>query len=106
MAVLLWGPQLRFRTRPERGARTGALALRKSALAWQVTLFMGLQSLSYYGTLSWFATMFRDRGASAAYAGTLLALMNVGNADHGDGRPRAGAPRTRTSGCWPWPRCW
>ena len=80
VAVILWGPQLRFRTRPERGARTGALALRKSALAWQVTLFMGLQSLSYYGTLSWFATMFRDRGASAAYAGTLLALMNVGNA--------------------------
>ena len=80
VAVFLWGPQLRFRTRPEHGARTGAFALRRSALAWQVTLFMGLQSLSYYGALSWFATMFRDRGASAAYAGTLLALMNVGNA--------------------------
>ena len=80
VAVVLWAPQLRFRTLPERGARTGALALRRSALAWQVTLFMGLQSLSYYGALSWFATMFRDRGASAAYAGTLLALMNVGNA--------------------------
>jgi CP family cyanate transporter-like MFS transporter len=76
IAVLLWGPQLRFRTQPERGA----LALRRSSLAWQVTLFMGLQSMSYYGTLSWFATMFRDRGASAAYAGTLLALMNLGNA--------------------------
>jgi CP family cyanate transporter-like MFS transporter len=54
--------------------------MRRHALAWQVTLFMGLQSLSYYAALSWFPTMFRDRGASAAYAGTLLALMNVGNA--------------------------
>jgi CP family cyanate transporter-like MFS transporter len=80
IAVLIWAPQLRFRTRPEGAARAGALALRRSALAWQVTLYMGLQSLSFYAALSWFATMFRDRGASAAYAGTLLALMNVGNA--------------------------
>jgi CP family cyanate transporter-like MFS transporter len=80
IAVFVWAPQLRYRTRPESGARTGVLALRASALAWQVTLYMGLQSLSYYAALSWFPTMFRDRGASAAYAGTLLALMNVGNA--------------------------
>jgi CP family cyanate transporter-like MFS transporter len=80
IAVFVWAPQLRYRTRPEGGARTGVLALRKSALAWQVTFYMGLQSLSYYAALSWFPTMFRDRGASAAYAGTLLALMNVGNA--------------------------
>jgi CP family cyanate transporter-like MFS transporter len=89
IAVLVWVPQLRYRTLPEpaaagpgrpAGARAGALAMRRHALAWQVTLFMGLQSLSYYAALSWFPTMFRDRGASAAYAGTLLALMNVGNA--------------------------
>jgi CP family cyanate transporter-like MFS transporter len=82
IAVLVWVPQLRYRTRPAAlaGARLGALAMRRYALAWQVMLFMGLQSLSYYATLSWFPTLFRDRGASAAYAGTLLALMNVGNA--------------------------
>ncbi len=50
------------------------------ALAWQVTAFMGLQSLLYYAALSWFPTMFRDRGASAVQAGDLLALMNLGNA--------------------------
>lgn len=80
IALLVWVPQLRFRTVPERGTQAGALAMGRHALAWQVTLFMGLQSLSYYAALSWFATMFRDRGASAAYAGTLLALMNLGNA--------------------------
>jgi MFS transporter, CP family, cyanate transporter len=81
IAVLFWLPQLRYRTLPEPGrARpVGALAMRRSALAWQVTLFMGLQSLAYYAALSWFPTMFRDRGLSAAYAGTLLALMNLGN---------------------------
>jgi len=57
-----------------------ALDMGRSALAWQVTLFMGLQSLAYYATLSWFPTMFRDRGVSAVHAGDLLALMNLGNA--------------------------
>jgi len=82
IAVLIWLPQLRFRTIPDSGQarQAGALAMRRHALAWQVTLFMGLQSLAYYAALSWFPTMFRDRGVSAAYAGTLLALMNVGNA--------------------------
>ena len=84
IAAIIWLPQLRYRTLPEAaeraGRQVGALAMRRHALAWQVTLFMGLQSLSYYAALSWFPTMFRDRGASAAYAGTLLALMNLGNA--------------------------
>ena len=48
-------------------------------LAWQVMLFMGLQSLLYYATLSWLPTILRDRGESAAGAGDLLALMGVGN---------------------------
>ncbi|HEY6478416.1 MAG TPA: MFS transporter [Streptosporangiaceae bacterium] len=61
---------------------TGAApaALRRSALAWQVTAFMGLQSLSYYAALSWFPTLFQDRGTSAVHAGTLLAIMGAGNA--------------------------
>jgi MFS transporter, CP family, cyanate transporter len=87
LAVLIWIPQLRYRTVPEpapaagrAGRSFGALAMGRRALAWQVTLFMGLQSLVYYATLSWFATMFRDRGVSAAHAGDLLALMNLGNA--------------------------
>jgi CP family cyanate transporter-like MFS transporter len=58
---------------------TGALAMGRHALAWQVTLFMGLQSLLYYATVSWLPTLFRDRGVSAAGAGDLLALMNLGN---------------------------
>jgi MFS transporter, CP family, cyanate transporter len=91
LAALVWLPQLRFRTLPEqvpadgparpvRARGTGVLAMGRSALAWQVTVFMGVQSLLYYATLSWFPTMFRDRGVSAAHAGDLLALMNFGNA--------------------------
>ncbi len=88
LAALVWLPQLRYRTLPEvpqlsdgpRSRQAGVLAMGRYPLAWQVTLFMGLQSLSYYATLSWFPTMYRDHGVSAVHAGDLLALMNFGNA--------------------------
>jgi MFS transporter, CP family, cyanate transporter len=84
-AAVLWLPQVRYRTRPPRPApgpagRGGRLAVHRHALAWQVAAFMGLQSMVYYGSLSWLPTLFQDRGVSAAAAGGLLALMNLGNA--------------------------
>jgi MFS transporter, CP family, cyanate transporter len=83
VALLAWLPQLRFRTVPVSGEGRGVLAMRRYPLAWQVMAFMALQSLSYYATLSWFPTMFRDHGIGAQAAGNLLALMNVGNAVSG-----------------------
>ena len=88
LAVLLWLPQLRYRTRrrprPRRPAprhRPAAAGIKvyRYALTWQVTAFMGLQSLLYYAALSWLPTIFQDRGDSAVTAGNLLALMGVGN---------------------------
>jgi CP family cyanate transporter-like MFS transporter len=83
-AALAWLPQWRFRTVPGGpGGRPGTARLVKvwrHRLAWQVMAFMGLQSLTYYATLSWLPTLFRDRGASAVHAGTLAALMQLGGA--------------------------
>ncbi|HWM98266.1 MAG TPA: MFS transporter, partial [Streptosporangiaceae bacterium] len=83
LAVLLWLPQLRYRTvglapAAAAPARAGVKVYRY-ALTWQVTAFMGLQSLLYYAALSWLPTIFQDRGDSAVTAGNLLALMGVGN---------------------------
>jgi CP family cyanate transporter-like MFS transporter len=105
VAAVAWLPQIRYRTRPpgpapdpldaglaaappgavsvdtrSQPAAAGRLRVYRHALTWQVTAFFGLQSLNYYATLSWLPTMFRDRGASAVHAGTLLALMNFGGA--------------------------
>jgi MFS transporter, CP family, cyanate transporter len=87
LAVLLWLPQLRYRTvglAPAAADGTAAPAragikVYRYALTWQVTAFMGLQSLLYYAALSWLPTIFQDRGDSAITAGNLLALMGVGN---------------------------
>ena len=81
LAVLIWLPQIRFRTVPgPGGGRRSVLGMGRHLLAWQLTAFMGLQSLTYYTTLSWFPTMFRDHGIGAAAAGNLIALLNLGNA--------------------------
>jgi len=95
LAALLWLPQLKESARPGAGpARTGPsggaatpgraphlarVPVHRYTITWYVTLFMGMQSLLYYATLSWLPTMLRDRGESAAGAGDLLALMGVGN---------------------------
>ncbi len=49
----------------------------RSALAWQVTLFMGLQFLVYYVTLGWVPLFLADRGVSPTQAGWLLTLYQV-----------------------------
>jgi CP family cyanate transporter-like MFS transporter len=54
-------------------------SLWRHPITWQVTLFMGLQSLLYYATASWLPTIFRDRGASAATSGDLLGVLGFGN---------------------------
>jgi CP family cyanate transporter-like MFS transporter len=82
LAVLLWLPQLRYATTgpaAPAGPASARIKVYRYALAWQVTAFMGLQSLLYYAALSWLPTLFQDRGSSAVTAGNLLALMGVGN---------------------------
>ena len=55
-------------------------AVHRHLLGWQVAGFMGLQSLTYYATLSWLPTLFRDRGASPAQAGVLISVAALGGA--------------------------
>ena len=73
-ALLVWLPLARHPTPADPGAPAGvgAAALRRDPLVWQVTLFFGLQSLSFYAVLSWLPTIYRDEGYSAVAAGAVL----------------------------------
>jgi MFS transporter, CP family, cyanate transporter len=76
LAAVVWLPQLRGHTPPDEPPPRGAVvALLRDARAWQVTLFMGLQSLLFYSTVSWFATLYRDHGWTKTDAGVLLAVL-------------------------------
>lgn len=61
-----------------RAEEGGLRALLGDRLAWQVTLYMGLQSLVFYAGLAWLPSILRDAGYSAGAAGTLLALYAFG----------------------------
>src|SRR5699024_7488770 len=49
----------------------------KSPLAWQVALFMGLQSLIFYVTISWLTEILIDFGVSQTAAGFFLSYFQL-----------------------------
>jgi len=80
VATLLWFP---FAIRSAHNLSLRSLRVRglwKDALAWQLTLFMGLQSALAYIGFGWLAPMFRDRGLDATTAGWVLSINIFGQA--------------------------
>ncbi|MFF9472854.1 CynX/NimT family MFS transporter [Streptomyces roseolus] len=84
VAAVGWLPQVliaRGRTGHEVRAvpAAGAAPTRvwRSALAWQVTLFMGLQSVWSYVLIAWMPTIFTDHGMSRSEAGVVFAFNNL-----------------------------
>jgi MFS transporter, CP family, cyanate transporter len=49
----------------------------RSLLAWQVTVFMGLQSFSYYIVVSWFPSVLQDIGYTPSAAGWIVTLFQI-----------------------------
>ncbi|WP_241838058.1 CynX/NimT family MFS transporter [Streptomyces sp. CB03234] len=85
VAAVAWLPQVLIARQRRTGhevrvvpgaARTGRSVWR-SALAWQVTLFMGLQSLWSYVLIAWLPTIFTDQGMSRSTAGVVFAFNNL-----------------------------
>lgn len=78
IALAAWVPQIL--RRPVQGAVRRGLglgALGRSPLAWQIALFMGLQSLTFYVVLAWLPDLLQSRGMTEAAAGGLLALSQA-----------------------------
>src|SRR5215213_6100610 len=80
LASVAWLPQLGRSDHPADPAvrsSPGVRDLWRSPLAWQVTLFMGLQSLAYYVTLTWLPEILQAEGMGAARAGWMLGLSQA-----------------------------
>ncbi|MDH7794604.1 MULTISPECIES: MFS transporter [unclassified Beijerinckia] len=82
MAMAAWLPQLAGHTAPSKGTATPPHGGRTwhSALAWQVTLFFGLNSLIYYVIVTWLPAILREAGYSAAAAGSLHGASQLATA--------------------------
>ncbi|MCC3766809.1 CynX/NimT family MFS transporter [Streptomyces sp. UNOC14_S4] len=93
VAAVVWLPQVVIARRAAReavqdapGARSRAVPgpaagdagkLTRSPLAWQITLFMGSQSLVAYVIIAWLPTIFTDHGMSKAQAGLVFAYSTL-----------------------------
>jgi CP family cyanate transporter-like MFS transporter len=80
VALVVWLPQLRLAGGTVRATavrRGEARAMWGQPLAWMVMLFMGLQSVTFYGPLSWLPAILRDNGVGATDAGVLLGVMTM-----------------------------
>ncbi|GAA1100429.1 MULTISPECIES: CynX/NimT family MFS transporter [Streptomyces violaceusniger group] len=91
VAALVWIPQTVLARRGTRHGEPAATPvatpvrttsgveprLSRSALAWQVTLFMGLQSSIAYVCIAWMPTIFTDHGMSKSAAGLVFAFSTM-----------------------------
>lgn len=83
LAIVVWGIQ---HGHPENqmsaaaGERTSLKRLLRSPLAWQVTVFMGAQTLFFYCVTGWFPTILQSRGFAvdeAALAASMLQIITL-----------------------------
>lgn len=104
IAILLWIPQLKKRNKESsiiqetesiiqsstfsthgkidkrsitHGQSDNEINLWKSFLAWQVTIFMGLQSLVFYSMVAWLPAILIQKGMSSSKAGFMLSLLQL-----------------------------
>lgn len=76
ITALILLPQLKNATKPlvQPGEKT-VQSVWRSKLGWNVTLFMGLQSMSFYTVLSWLSSILQDQGYSPVNAGWIVAMF-------------------------------
>lgn len=85
LALLIWLPQRR-QTANASLSNSRALhsrAIWRSSLAWQVTLFLGINSLIYYVIIGWLPAIMISHGYSEAQAGSLHGLLQLATAAPG-----------------------
>ncbi len=78
-AAIIWMSQLRKPARAD-DVKTPALqgsSIWRSKIAWQVTIFMGLQSFLFYSMIAWLPEILNGRGISISTAGWMVSVMQL-----------------------------
>ncbi|MFJ8471271.1 MFS transporter [Kitasatospora sp. NPDC094011] len=86
-------PQLRVARPAPAAAPAARRPVARTALAWSLTAYFGIQTLVFYATLAWFPTILVDAGLSRTTAGTDQAVLILGVAVGGFLAPTLAAAR-------------
>ncbi|WP_077210999.1 CynX/NimT family MFS transporter [Bacillus dakarensis] len=78
IAIVVWLPQLKRNSKSTK-ATVNILrpksSLLQSPIAWQVSIFMGLQSCIYFCSITWLPDMLYSHGVSVSTAGWMVSLL-------------------------------
>ncbi|MEP2347953.1 MAG: MFS transporter, partial [Algoriphagus sp.] len=77
LAMIVWIPQLQRPKANLHEVTDPAKNVWKSKLAWQITIFMGCQSVMYFTVVTWLPDMLIFRGWTPAQAGLVSSVMQV-----------------------------
>ncbi|MEC0332947.1 MFS transporter [Paenibacillus macerans] len=81
VSILCWLPQLRNQIKPTTisGEHTVKREVNvwRSSLAWQVTMFMGIQSMIFYVLIAWLPEILHGQGIDSSRSGWYLSIMQL-----------------------------
>lgn len=79
VSFLLWAPQMRHTpaVRPRSSPLASVSVLARQKRAWQITIHMGLQSMTFYSSVAWLPTVLQSRGLDETDAAQWVAAMQV-----------------------------
>lgn len=79
ISILFWVPQLKAPAKPAAVASSAGnnhqINIWRSPLAWQVTLFMGIQSAIFYVLVAWLPEILKGQGISSSQSGWFLSIL-------------------------------
>ncbi|WP_086475621.1 CynX/NimT family MFS transporter [Arenibacter amylolyticus] len=78
LAIFIWYPQVKNApVNKAQHKRSSSKTLWKSTLAWNVAIFMGLQSLLFYCLAAWLPTVLQNWGMDADRSGWILSFIQM-----------------------------
>nr|WP_010529998.1 MFS transporter [Lentibacillus jeotgali] len=80
VALMVWFPQLKKKADSLKSTDSKQAAnnkLWKSSLAWNITVYMGTQSMIFFTMISWLPDILTNSGYSSNMAGWMLSLMQL-----------------------------
>lgn len=82
VALVAWMPQCKKQNKAASSTRrqTVDVAVWRSPLAWQVTLFMGFNAMPFYIAVGWLPTILMEQGISATAAGSMHGTLQLATA--------------------------
>ncbi|TDF91709.1 CynX/NimT family MFS transporter [Paenibacillus piri] len=81
VSILCWLPQLRNQTKQtnttSQQMTSNDVNVWQSPIAWQVTLFMGIQSMIFYVLIAWLPEILKQQGIHSNQSGWYLSIMQL-----------------------------